>query len=455
MTSVSPVSPSRIAIAIHGGAHTVSTIAVRLRVDPHNAELRDTIAGMVASGFLIHFADGNQLHLADPSAYDNVVVSSITPNVPADARGEDAMHRLDIYDGEAGDGKLRESITLPGDRDAAAPAAYNLMAERGCPSEVGLLWLWWRNPVGDGGGVWDFEGQIHGGPKDQVNCQCHDRNTGRRIKGVVGVTPGDTLDVEKLIRETYWRMLREGKHRYGKPGVPCEYDTAIVELHDLRAELPADLPKETVDTALKRLMSNANVHLQPGPLGRRELPNYPGQTTAAPTAEQEDAKIRVGGSDAHFIMIERDPRMSDVLQIVRSADADRATSAVAAVPDDQLPWLAEQMGVDLGGANTPEQRRLLIVGQSAENHRAWMAEARSSHDDAMLLHRADNEPDWVATWTPTDWAAARAAGRRMLARHTSGEQGWDSPHYGERARRWMDDPNAPAGVSPTGNGGGR
>ncbi|MBN1174894.1 MAG: hypothetical protein JXA67_22235 [Micromonosporaceae bacterium] len=215
----------------------------------------------------------------------------------------------------------------------------------------------------------------------------------------------DTRPVEAQIRAAYARLA-------DRPG-------AIVPLTLLRAALPGDLDRETVDVALSHLGTHDDVRLAPV---RDHHQTDPATQAAA---------LRVGGYD-HRITIEPAVSASGVLQRVRCTDAVHAASMVAPLDEPTLAYVAEHMGLDTGGA--AELLRQRIVEQAGANHAAWLVDAEQGRVDGTLLYRADTDPDWVAGWTDGDRRAAGEAARRLLAR-AEADPTW--AYVRERANRWV------------------
>jgi len=217
----------------------------------------------------------------------------------------------------------------------------------------------------------------------------------------------DTRDVEAAIREAYGSLA-------GHRG-------AIVPLADVRAALPADLDRETVDAALTKLAGHADVHVFP----RTD------QKQAAPTTQQ--AALPIGGGYSHSLIIEGGrPRMTTTLQAITMTSRVQAESMLAPLDDTEVAYLADRMGVDTTG--TPADVRRRIAQQAETNRQQWHADARQGEEDGKLLARADHDPEWVQGWTDADRQAAREAGARLLAR-ADHDLGW--AYIRERATRWL------------------
>lgn len=231
--------------------------------------------------------------------------------------------------------------------------------------------------------------------------------------------PGGTLDVERQIRRAYTDLCNQGTTLYG-----ATRPDSIVRLADVRAALPDDVPREVVDLALARVAMQDDVNLFP--LASRK--------NTTPDDQAAAVTLGVGYSDAMRV----DPMGLDldtIHQGIRTAGADMATSMVDPLGDQTSRDLAARMGVDPTGSLRDVKQR--IVERSDANCQAWHTEARQSELDGTLLYRADNEPDWVATWTAADYAAAGAAAGRVLSRCDRDPETWHDG-FRDRARRWVD-----------------
>ncbi len=220
----------------------------------------------------------------------------------------------------------------------------------------------------------------------------------------------DTRDVEAQIRQTYARLARPGGH---------------MKLADLRAALPPDLDRETVDAALTKLGVHSDVHLWPNS----------DQKQASPA--DQAAALRFGGGYDHTIMIEAGPQsIADVYRRVKSTDRVHAESMLAPLDRWQLERLADRFETADGRTGLiytnrdDDTLRAHLAQESATNHEAWLAKANQEVADGTLLYQADNDPEWVASWTDEDRATARAAAERQS------QMDWDVGR--ERGRRWLD-----------------
>ncbi|GGL17745.1 hypothetical protein [Mangrovihabitans endophyticus] len=215
----------------------------------------------------------------------------------------------------------------------------------------------------------------------------------------------DTRDVETEIRNAYARLA----HQYGDG----------VSLTDLRAALPEGLDRAAVDAALYKLAAHSDVSLTPRT--DQKLADDETQRTALAT----------GASYAHTLRIHRNRSMLDTAQRIHMADRRTAESMLAPLSDRDVAYLAERMDVDTNG--TTEQLRERIADRADRNREEWLADARQGADDGTLLYRADNEPEWVATWTEEDRQKAAAAAARLQHRAAT-EERW--AYVKDRADRW-------------------
>jgi hypothetical protein len=223
----------------------------------------------------------------------------------------------------------------------------------------------------------------------------------------------DTRDLETTIRATYARLARE--HGDG------------VSLTELRAALPDGLDRAQVDAALYKLAAHSDVSLTP-----RTDQKLADETT-------QHTALATGASYAHTLRIHRDRSMPDTAQRIRMTTRRQAESMLAPLSDRDVAYLAEQMNVDTNG--TTEQLRERIAERADRNREEWLADARQGQEDGTLLYRADNEPEWVATWTDEDRQKAAAAAARLQHRAAT-EQSW--AYVKDRADRWANPQPAPA-----------
>jgi hypothetical protein len=217
----------------------------------------------------------------------------------------------------------------------------------------------------------------------------------------------DTRDVEAQIRATYQRLAEA-------PGIG-------VPLADLRAALPADLDRETVDAALYKLGAHSDVSLTP----------YTGQQQA--TLDNQQAALARGGKYDHTMRIYQGSghRMPDTLQRIRSTSRVQAASILAPLPWSLVSWLAERMGVEV--CDGTEELRERVAERADRNQREERADAQQGQRDGTLLYRADTEPEWVATWTDDDRRQVAAAAARLQRRAATQEM-W--AYVKDRADRW-------------------
>lgn len=215
----------------------------------------------------------------------------------------------------------------------------------------------------------------------------------------------DTRDLEATIRATYARLAE-------RPG-------AAVPLADLRAALPTGLDRDTIDAALIKLAGHTGVHIIPTGSQKQVRP------------DTQQAALDMGGQYNHTLYIEPNPSLTDTLQVITSTSRVRAESILAALDDRAVAWLADRMGVATDGS--PVQLRDRVAERAAHNRRQWLANARQGREDGTLLYRADNEPEWVASWTATDREQVAAAAARLQHRAAT-EDSW--AFVRERADRW-------------------
>jgi hypothetical protein len=223
----------------------------------------------------------------------------------------------------------------------------------------------------------------------------------------------DTRDLEAEIRNAYARLADE-------PG-------NTVSLADLRAALPEHFDRAAVDAALYKLAAHSDVYLTPRT--DQKLADEPTQQAALP----------LGGNYSHTVRIYPERRMADTAQRIHSTDRRTAESMLAPLSDRDVAYLAERMDVDTTG--TTEQLRERIADRADRNREEWLADARQGEEDGTLLYRADNEPEWVATWTDEDRQAAAAAAARLQHRAAT-EESW--AYVKDRADRWASPQQAPA-----------
>jgi hypothetical protein len=219
----------------------------------------------------------------------------------------------------------------------------------------------------------------------------------------------DSRDVEAQIRAMYAGLT--GRHG------------SLVPLTALRAALPGDLPRETVDAALSKLGTHADVHLTP----RRDHHQTDPDTQAA--------ALRFGGDYSHQIGIEDERSPAGVLQRVRSTDAVHAASMLAPLNERDVAYVAERMGVDATGPTETVRQR--VVEQSVANRDVRAADARQGEEDGTLLYRADHDPAWVTGWTDADRRRAAEAAVRLQHRAAT-EPSW--AYVKDRADRWANRP---------------
>jgi hypothetical protein len=223
----------------------------------------------------------------------------------------------------------------------------------------------------------------------------------------------DTRDLEAEIRNAYARLADE-------PG-------NTVSLSDLRAALPDHFDRAAVDAALYKLAAHSDVYLTPRT--DQKLADEPTQQAALP----------LGGNYSHEVRIYPERRMADTAQRIHSTDRRTAESMLAPLSDRDVAYLAERMDVDTSG--TTEQLRERIADRADRNRKEWLADARQGQEDGTLLYRADNEPEWVATWTDEDRQKAAAAAARLQHRAAT-EESW--AYVKDRADRWASPQQAPA-----------
>ena len=223
----------------------------------------------------------------------------------------------------------------------------------------------------------------------------------------------DTRDAEAAIRAAYTR-LTDG------PGF-------AVTLTDLRAALPARFDRDTVDAALIKLGAHCDVYVTPR-TGHHQCDE-----------RTQHAALAMGGGYQPELRIYPDHSMLNTLSSIRSASRVQAESILAHLDDDKVAWLAAQMGVDAD--RNPAQVRERIAERAERNRRDWLADAEQGRLDGTLLYRADNEPEWVATWTDEDRQKVAAAAARLQHRAAT-EQSW--AYVKDRADRWANPQQAPA-----------
>ncbi len=226
----------------------------------------------------------------------------------------------------------------------------------------------------------------------------------------------DTRDVEALIRDKYRELDQANQANYvnpanWSPGTP-------VKLADIRDRLPADIDRETVDAAFAKLARHAGVHL------------FPSTDQKQATPRDQAAALQLGASYDHSMSIEARPiGVDEVQRRVESTPRVYAESQLAAMSDRDVETLARRMGVEVF-PGAPYVNRERIAARSDANHEAWLAKGRQEEADGTLLYRADNDPEWVASWTDEDRAAVGAAAERQS------QMDWDVGR--ERGRRWLD-----------------
>lgn len=223
----------------------------------------------------------------------------------------------------------------------------------------------------------------------------------------------DTRDVEAEIRRAVDELAPQYddfRHGYAVP------------LEALRERL-GHVDRETLDVALSKLGTHRDVHLDTGRVGHKQA-NEAAQRAALPFGGEHVSRIRINPDDRN---------VTDVLQSIRSADRAHATSMAAPLSDQDVRYIAERMDVDTSG--TTDQVRERIVDRADANCQAWRAAAIQEETDGKLLYRADNDPAWVASWSPAERQAAYEAAERML--QWRGGNSPDHTGFYERARRWL------------------
>ncbi len=200
----------------------------------------------------------------------------------------------------------------------------------------------------------------------------------------------DTRDVEALIRDKYRELDQANQANYG----------------------------ETVDAAFAKLARHAGVHL------------FPSTDQKQATPRDQAAALQLGASYDHSMSIEARPiGVDEVQRRVESTPRVYAESQLAAMSDRDVETLARRMGVEVF-PGAPYVNRERIAARSDANHEAWLAKGRQEEADGTLLYRADNDPEWVASWTDEDRAGVGAAAERQS------QMDWDVGR--ERGRRWLD-----------------
>lgn len=213
--------------------------------------------------------------------------------------------------------------------------------------------------------------------------------------------------VEDQIRQTY-REVTGGQDR-------------LVTLAELRAALPAELPREQVDAALTNLRDHSDVHMSPRTAQRNATP------------ENQAAALAVGGTHDHQILIERTQNPKLVAERLHSRDEGRATSMVAALDDTTVRQVATELGVPV--SEDVQQVRADLVATSVANQQAWLADARQGANDGTMLYRADTEPGWAASLGVAERQELAAAAERLQQRADT-EPAW--AYVKDRADRWAD-----------------
>ncbi len=246
------------------------------------------------------------------------------------------------------------------------------------------------------------------------------------------MTTLDIREIEAGIRAAYKKLDLAAKARYRNPANWEGRNGAQVSLADLREALPAEWGKEQVDQALGLLCDHADVHMYP----------LSDQKNAA--MRDAEAAVFVGATHHHAIQIDRrSPEPERVVERLRMRERDYAESQVAALDDHTVAQVAEQMGVEPDP--DPNVLRQRLIDTSVANLDTWRADAQQGQDDGMLLYRADNEPEWVASWTDDDRQQAAEAAARLQERAVT------DPHWAfvkDRADRWAAGPAPAKDVTP-------